>query len=304
MTSYSMTRRQVSMALAGTAAVTMLPKVSFAAELAMLKLGDIAVSTISDGHFDLPNNWFANASTETLAAAGDPIRAGANVWLVRSKDRLILIDTGSGKLYADSIPTVGKLDALLAAEGINKNDITDIVITHMHGDHIGGLMRPDAGGFSKAKIHMAEAEWTYWTNPELVNQVPDEMKDTIKLTQAIAAPIADRVTTYADKTDLGGGLNLVSLPGHTPGHSGVRISDGGEELLIVGDAIISETLQFKDPDITYVLDFDKQQAIKTRVELLSQLSETNKPFAATHLSYPGMGRVRQVGDRFKFEPLA
>ncbi|EEA94512.1 MBL fold metallo-hydrolase [Pseudovibrio sp. JE062] len=301
---YTMTRRKVMLTLTAAAASTMLPPVSFAAELAVTNLGKLSVSTLSDGHFDLPNNWFANADADTLAAAGDPVVVGANVWLVRTAKRLVLVDTGSGDVFADSNPNVGKLEALLAAEGISKNDITDIVITHMHADHIGGLMGPDANGFSNAKIHMAEAEWTYWTDPSLAERVPDAMKPLVTIAQAIAVPIKDQVMTYQGETDLGDGLTLIPLPGHTPGHSGLRIASGGKELWIIGDAIISEVLQFKHPEITYGLDIDPQQATKTRKDLLTRLAADGIPLAATHLSYPGMGHVTQDGDGFIFKPLS
>ncbi|WP_208996126.1 MBL fold metallo-hydrolase [Pseudovibrio ascidiaceicola] len=304
MAPYTMTRRSVMLTLAATAASTLLPPISFAGELATMTLGELELSTFSDGYFNLPNNWFANADAETLAAAGDPVVVGANVWLIRAGERLVLVDTGSGVVFAETDPNVGKLDALLAAQGIKQDEITDIVITHMHADHIGGLLGPDAGGFSNAKIHMAEAEWTFWTDPALAERVPDEMKPLVEVAQAIAAPIKDRVMTYQGETDLGDGLTLVPLPGHTPGHSGLRIAGGGKELWIIGDAIISEVLQFKNPEITYGLDIDPQQAIKTRRDLLTRLAESGTPLAATHLSYPGMGHVTQDGDGFIFKPLS
>ena len=304
MTSITLNRRRVMVGLGAAAGSALLPKVSYAGELAMLKIGNIEVSAISDGVFQIPHSWFPNAAAESLAAAGDPIELGANVWLVKTGDRAVLVDTGSGPAFEGVIPTVGKLDALLAANGIKKADVTDIIITHMHIDHIGGLIGPDAGGYGNARIHMAGAEWTFWTDPELVSRMPAEMKETIEGQQAIVAPVSDRIVAHAADADLGDGLSLVPLPGHTPGHSGVRISDGNQELLILADAILSSALQLAEPDVTYVLDLDPGLAVETRTGLLNRLADTGTVFAATHFSYPGFGRVERDGEGFALKPVS
>ncbi|MEM8591706.1 MAG: MBL fold metallo-hydrolase [Pseudomonadota bacterium] len=303
--STKMNRRTFSHLATGglAAAVAGRPDVSFAAELATLNVGATRVSVLSDGHFDIPPAFFTGASDEALAAVGSPIEIGANVWLVQVGARRVLIDAGSGQALAAMFPTVGKLDMLLAAEGLNKGDIDDIVLTHMHADHIGGLMGPDANGFTSARIHVAAAEWAFWTNPDLASLVPDDQKPLVELVQAIAAPLADRVVTHDGEADLGDGLTLVPLPGHTAGHSGVRISSGDNELLIVADAIISQELQLADPSISYALDSDPDLARTTREALLAELSATSGLFASTHFAYPGIGRVARAGDGYGFQPM-
>lgn len=304
MTSITLNRRGVMVGLSAAAGSALLPKIGFAGELATLNIGNIEVSVLSDGVFHLPHSWFPNAAAEALAAAGDPIELGANAWLVKTADRVVLVDTGSGPAFDGVVPTVGKLDAHLAAHGIEKTDVTDIIISHMHADHIGGLIGPDAGGYANATIHMAGAEWTFWTDPDLVNRMHADMKELIEGQQAIVAPISDRIVARATDDDLGDGLRLVPLPGHTPGHIGVRISDGGQEMLIVADAILSSTLQLAEPGVTYVLDVDPDLAVETRVALLNQLADTGTVFAATHFSYPGVGRVERDGENFAFKPLS
>ena len=304
MTSLRLSRRAFSTSLLGAATSAAFPAAVFAGEVASLTIGTKVVSMLSDGHFNLPPAFFQGADAKALAAAGDPIEIGATVWLVRDGERIILVDTGSGEALSGMFPTVGKLDALLAAEGIEKAAITDIILTHMHADHIGGLMGPDAGGFKNAKIHVAEAEWAFWTNPALASAVPEADKPMIDLLQSIAAPLADRIKTYGGEADLGGGVTLVPLIGHTAGHSGVRIvADDGEAFFIVGDAVISEALQFADPNVSYALDSDPEQAIATRTMLLNHLADSGTVFSATHLSYPGTGRVERAGEGFKFVPL-
>lgn len=304
MPSPALTRRTFTTALAGLAATAGLPGPLFAGEVATLTIGSKTVSMLSDGHFELPPMFFQGADKAALAAAGAPIEIGATVWLVRAGDRVILIDTGSGQALSTMFPTVGKLDALFAAEGIDKASVTDIILTHMHADHIGGLAGPDAGGFTNATIHVAEAEWTFWTNPALPSAAPEADRPMIELLQSIAAPLADRVKTHVGETDLGDGVTLVPLVGHTPGHSGVRLtSTGGDEMFIIGDAVISEALQFANPAVRYALDSDPAQAVATRNRLLNQLADSQAIFSATHLTYPGTGRVKRAGDGFAFVPL-
>ena len=304
MTPLKPTRRSFSFALAGATAGVVLPGLSFAAEVATVSVGDKIISMLSDGHFDIPPAFFTDASEAALASAGNSIEIGATVWLIKAGERRILVDSGSGQALGEMFPNVGKLEALLAAEGIEKVDITDIVLTHMHADHIGGLLGADSGGFGNAELHVSETEWGFWTNPGLLEAAPESNKPMIELLQSIAGPVADRVKTYAGEADLGDGVALVPMIGHTPGHSGVRVTGGNDdELLIVGDAIISEALQFENPNVRYVLDSNPEQAIATRVDLLNQLADSGHFFSATHLTYPGTGRVVRAGDAFKFEPL-
>lgn len=291
---YTMTRRSVLSGQESTSDV----------EIASIQIGNFDVLVLSDGHFNLPGNWFVNGEVKHRQQAGDPIKVGANVWLIRSKERVILVDTGAGPIFSRTRPTAGKLDDLLAAEKLDKAEVTDIVITHMHADHIGGLMGPDAGGYSNAKIHLAKAEWDFWADPDLTSKVSESMKPLVRLAQSVTSSIANRIIKYENEAEIVAGVHLIFLPGHTPGHSGVLIADEGQELLIVGDAIIAETLQFQSPDISYILDIDPEMAIKTRTKLLANLAQSGRLMAATHLTYPGIGRVTQDGDAFEFHSLA
>lgn len=291
--SHTLTRREVPLAQENSTA-----------EISNLRIGKFDILTMSDGYFDLPNDWFVSVETDLLEQAGDPIKVGANVWLVRSEERVILIDTGAGQVFAETRPTAGKLDTLLAAEKLKKEDVSDIIITHMHADHIGGLMGPDAGGYRNAKIHMAKAEWDFWTNANLISKVPDEMKPLVQLAQSVASSVADRIVKHEKEDEIAEGVRLIFLPGHTPGHCGVLIGDEDQELMIVGDAIIAETLQFQNPGISYALDIDPEMAIETRTKLLANLAQSGRLMAATHLTYPGIGRVTKNGNGFKFYSLA
>ena len=137
-----------------------------------------------------------------------------------------------------------------ALEAVSGEAITDIVLTHMHADHLGGLL---GGGFAGVRVHVPKPEWEFWTQAGLADAVPEEQRPMIELVQAVAASFADRVVTHEGAADLGEGLTLMPLPGHTPGHAGLRLRSGGEELLIAGDAVISGQVHFAEPDAGYAL---------------------------------------------------
>jgi len=161
------------------------------------------------------------------------IRAGANVWVISTGDRRVLVDTGSGVFLKERFPDTGQLGDTFGVNDIRHEDITDIVLTHMHADHIGGLIHTDRSLFQRAKIHVAEAEWAFWTAPALARAVPDDMKPLVALLQTVADLVKDQVVPHQGETDLGDGLSLVPAPGHTLGHSTVRVEDGGARFMIL-----------------------------------------------------------------------
>ena len=303
MTTRKLNHRKFNVALEGTALAASVDGATFAGEISTLMVGDIEVSVLSDGHLNIPPAFFNGVDQSKLDGLGETVEIGANVWLVRTGGRVILVDTGAGEVLSGMFPTVGQLDAFLAGANVVKSEVTDIVLTHMHADHIGGLNGEGAGAYANAKIHVSETEWSFWTNPDLLSAASEEEKPTIQLVQSIASPIADRITTHTGEADLGDGLTFVPLPGHTPGHSGVRVTSNSESLLLVGDAIISQELQLASPNVSFALDADPELAVRTRVKLLNQLADEGVPFAATHFAQPGVGIIEREGEAFRFVPM-
>ncbi|MFC3612726.1 MBL fold metallo-hydrolase [Lutimaribacter marinistellae] len=260
-----------------------------------MTIGQIELTVFDDGHFDLPVAYFSGLSDDLAARLSDPVTIGANLWLVKTGDRRVLIDTGSGQALKERFPETG-----MSFETISGEPITDIVLTHMHADHIGGFL---GGGFAGVPVHVAKSEWEFWTNPDLPAAVPADQRPMIEAIQTIAGTFADRVVLHDGAADLGNGLTLVPLPGHTPGHRGLRLASDGQELLIAGDALISADVHFAEPNVGYALDGDPTTAAATRRALLSEVAASGVPIAVTHLPYPGLGRVEAEGDAWRFVPL-
>ncbi len=259
-----------------------------------LMVGDIELTVHNDGRFLLPAGYFANVPADV--SLGEQVEIGANLWTLRTGERLFLVDTGSANALTERFPDTGQ-----AWPGLETVDPTDIILTHMHADHMGALADPSA--FPGAKIHVTRVEWDFWTNPTLPDAVPADMRPMVEMIQAVAQGFADRVVLHDGQTELAPGIGLVPLPGHTAGHTGVLVSDKGQELMITGDAIISERLQFTHPGVAYALDGDPEQAVSTRRALLQRAASHGLTIAATHFAFPGVGKVQADGDTYSFAPM-
>ncbi len=262
------------------------------------RIGNINVTTLSDGYLDIPQGFFPEAPVRNLPAKNAPIRFGANSWLVEIEGRRILIDAGSGTFLRQRYPETGQLHLKLTSRDIAPDTISDIIVTHMHADHIGGLVQDGQSAFPNANIHINAIEWTYWTDPALLENAPEDRKPLVTLIQTISRPITSQVRLWQDELLLADGLTLFATPGHTPGHSSVEISQGSEKLMILGDVLVSEALQIRDPSIIYALDTDPNIAVRTRKSLFDRLAKDNIPFMATHTTFQGPARLAAAGQGY------
>ena len=278
-----------------------------------LKVGDIDVLVVSDGVLPLPTQMLGhNVSAAERAPwfkemylPPDALDWALNVMVVRSGDRNILIDAGLGMDPDLNLPRAGQLIRRLGASGIDLGEITDVVITHLHMDHIGGLL---VDGVKKQlhpelRIHVAAAEVDFWKAPDFTRtNMPPGFPDALRATAThFLAEYGSYVRTFEDVHEIAPGVIAHRTGGHTPGHSVVRLSSNGEALTFAGDAIFA--VGFEQPNWHNGFEHDPEGAAQVRITLLNELAGTGEMLVATHLPFPSVGRVSADGDVFRWVPV-
>lgn len=277
-----------------TLAAAQMP-VPVAPEARSMMVGTIKVTTLHEGGLAIPNNAKtfgvdagAPAVAQVLAANGQPtdaIPVSLNALLVRLPGHVVLIDTGLGT-KANS-----QLIASLALAGVAPGDVTDVLITHSHGDHVGGLANTDGTpAFPNAKVRMAAAEWAYM-------QSQPNAADLVKA-------ITPQIAAFTPGTLVVPGITAISIPGHTPGHVGYEIVSGSTRLLDIGDAAHSSVISLAEPDWTMGFDGDKTVGKASRRKLLTDLAKSHETIFTPHFPYPGIGTVAAKGSGFVWIPAA
>jgi glyoxylase-like metal-dependent hydrolase (beta-lactamase superfamily II) len=276
-----------------------------------LRIGEIDVLVISDGVLSLPGAMLGHNADPAVRAAWlndmflppDILEWALNVVVVRSGGRTILIDAGMGAAFPD-LPRVGRLAQRLEAAGIDLASVTDVVLTHMHMDHVGGLLvdgvrerlRPDL------RVHVATAEAEFWESPDFSRvSMPPGFPDALRATaKRFLKEYGNQMRTFDTEFEVAPGVVAHRTGGHTPGHSVVRLASGSERLTFAGDALFA--VAFDHPDWYNGFEHDPEEAARVRVRLLRELAATREPLVATHLPFPSVCHVAVAGDHFRCVP--
>ncbi|RAI02143.1 MBL fold metallo-hydrolase [Acuticoccus sediminis] len=277
-----------------------------------LRIGEIDVLVVSDGVLPLPTAMLAHNADPAVRAAWlddmflppEAFDWSLNVVMVRSGGRTILIDAGLGLDPDLNLPRAGQLIRRLASAGIDLASVTDVVLTHLHMDHVGGLLvdgvkerlRPDL------RIHVAAAEVEFWEAPDFTHAVmPPGFPDALRATaRRFVNEYRSRLRPFDDEREIAPGVVVRRTGGHTPGHSVVRLASGGDRLTFAGDAVFA--VGFEHPDWHNGFEHDPEEAARVRIRLLTELAATGEQLVATHLPFPSVGRVAVEGDHFRWVP--
>jgi glyoxylase-like metal-dependent hydrolase (beta-lactamase superfamily II) len=276
-----------------------------------LRVGEIDVLVVSDGVLPIPAPVLATNADPAVRAAWlddmflppDVLDWPLNVVVVRSGGRTILIDTGLGVEFPD-FPRAGRVAQRLEAAGIDLASVTDVVLTHMHMDHVGGLLvdgvrdrlRPDL------RVHLAAAEAKFWESPDFSRaSMPPPIPDVLRRTaKRFLNEYHSQLRPFEAEYEVAPGVVVHRTGGHTPGHSVVRLASGSDRLTFAGDLVFA--VGFDHPDWHNGFEHDPEEAARVRVRLMRELAATREPLVASHLSFPCVCHVAVAGDVFRWVP--
>jgi glyoxylase-like metal-dependent hydrolase (beta-lactamase superfamily II) len=264
-------------------------------------IGELSAFALRDGGMEVPNDnkVFGVGRTPeevaaVLGAAGlptDKLALTIQPLLVKAKDRVLLFDTGAATNFG---PGSGKLLGSFTEAGIDPQSVTDVFISHVHGDHVGGVVNAEGKlAFPNATIHLSKPEWTF------LSGLKDEQAKGMGLGNhaAIVEAMKPKVDAFAPDAELvPGTVKAVEIKGHTPGHSGYLITSGAGSLLYVGDSMHHYIVSVQKPEWTIAFDGDSAVASKSRAELIASSAANGQRIYAVHFPFPGIGKFERQGD--------
>lgn len=278
-----------------------------------MMLGDFEITALSDGTVDLHTAQLLTNTTVAKVRAAlaraylkDPVETSVNAYLVNTGTKLVLIDAGTASLFG---PTLGKLLANLKASGYRPEQVDEIYITHMHPDHVGGLMSGEALAFPNAIVRADQREADFWLSQKNLDAAPEDAKGFFKGAMASVNPYiaAGKFKPFEIKppavdVELVPGIKAVAARGHTPGHTIYAIESQGQRFVVWGDLIHVAAVQFPDPSVTIRFDVDSKAALPQRRKAFAAAAKRGHYVAGSHLSFPGIGKLRADGKGYDWIP--
>ncbi|MCF5723772.1 MBL fold metallo-hydrolase [Pseudomonas syringae] len=275
-----------------------------------LAVGEYEVTALFDGYNDLSPKLLKGMTQSQIRALlarrsieTPGVQTAFNAFLVNTGKQLILVDTGAGQCIG---ATAGQLSANMKAAGYEPSQVDTILLTHLHLDHVCGLVDGQQQPiFANATVYAAKAEADYWLDPQALAKAPEAAKGFFKIAQDSTAPYiaAGRFKTFEPGQLPVDGVQTAQEPGHTPGSTTYRFNSQGQSILFMGDLVHNLAVQFEHPEVSIGFDVNGQQAIKSREAVFSAAAASRIWVTAAHLPFPGIGHIASEGKHFQWVPV-
>ncbi|GAC1542595.1 MAG: MBL fold metallo-hydrolase [Ramlibacter sp.] len=271
-------------------------------------VGDFEITVLSDGTFKLPVTQVLKGDATRIEDAlrrnflGQEVETSVNGFLVNTGSKLVLVDAGAGTSFG---PTLGTLASNLRAAGYRPEQVDEIYITHLHADHVGGLISTAGRTYPNATLRVDKRDTDYWLSEANMKAAPADARDFFKTAMAAVNPYkqAGKLRTFEGPTALVPGVRAVSAYGHTPGHTAYVIESKAEKLVLWGDLMHVAAVQFDDPTVTSAFDTDNTAAAQARQAAYGDAAKGGYFVGASHLPFPGMGHLRAADKGYTFVPV-
>ena len=273
-----------------------------------MMLGDFEITALSDGTVPLEvKKLLTNTTPQRVdqllkrAFLADPVETSVNAYLINTGSKLVLIDSGAGNLFG---PTLGNLVNSLKAAGYQPEQVDEIYITHMHADHVGGLMAGDKLAFPNAIVRADKRDAEFWLSQANLDAAPEGAKDFFKGAMLSLNPYvaAGKFKPFDGNGELTPGITSVATYGHTKGHTIYMVESKGQKMAILGDLMHVAAVQFPQPAVTIQFDTDSKAAAIERKKVYAAGAKQGFWLAVAHLPFPGVGHIRSDGQGYIYVP--
>ena len=274
-------------------------------------LGEFSVTAIYDGYLDMDTQLLKGIKADRLQRLmarmflkyDKGVQTAVNAYLVHTGEQLVLVDTGAAQCFG---PTMGQLLDNIRASGYAPEAVDAVLITHLHPDHLCGLLNKEGkAAFPNAKVWAAQKDVDFWLSEAVANAAPEGKRPFFKMAHDAVAPYiaAGAFRSYKEGEVLMPGVSAVPTPGHTPGHTAYLFKLKGKPLLLWGDVVHSHAVQFARPEISIEFDTDQKQAISTRQAIFAQAAKQGWMVGGSHLPFPGLGYIRKESSGYAWVPV-